>query len=166
MEINNIAELFASNLSGIYDAERTLYKILPGMANAAGNEALAEVLRQHGGETEWQMKRLDRISEILGITFTPGPNEAMQGLVAETREFIDSIDDRKVRDVALLASARKIKHYEMAAYSSLSLLAQELGHTQIGEILNQSFGEEEKTDEALCVLAREGIYGEALREAA
>ncbi|GEM_PF-1674212 len=166
MEINNLQDLFGSTLSAIYDAERILCRILPGLADYAGNEALAEILRQHRNETEWQMKRLNRITDILGLPRSVKRNEAIRGIIAEFRESIGGIRDKKVLDVALVTSVRKIKHYEIATYSSLSSLAMELGHTQIGEMLNQSLIEEEKTDETLLVLAREGIYEEARKRAA
>jgi len=166
MEIKTIQDLFADTLSGLRDAERTLCRVLAGMANSTGNEALAEALLRHSMDAGRHMKRLEKILEILDIACKGKQNRVMREIIAEIREFTETMQDRKMLDVALVTCARKIKHHEMATYSSLSALAQELGHVQIGELLNQSLGDKIKADEALRILACKGIYEEAHKKAA
>lgn len=44
---------------------------------------------------------------------------AMEGLVEEGKEVIDSIDEGPLRDAALIGGAEKVEHYEIAAYGTL-----------------------------------------------
>ena len=48
----------------------------------------------------------------------------MKGLIEEGQEVISGDLDKSVRDIALVAAARRVEHYEMAAYDSLMTAVQ------------------------------------------
>lgn len=56
-------------------------------------------------------------------------------------------------DAALIASAQKVEHYEIAAYGCVCTYAEMLGYDQVHELLGQNLDEEETTDQRLTVLA-------------
>jgi ferritin-like metal-binding protein YciE len=60
-------------------------------------------------------------------------------------------------DAALIASAQRVEHYEMAAYGTLVAWAEALGHTDAAELLQTTLDEEKATDEKLTSLAEGGI---------
>lgn len=61
-----------------------------------------------------------------------------------------------LRDVALVAGAQKVEHYEIAAYGTLCALAKELGQDKAASLLEEARQEEKQTDQKLTVLAELG----------
>jgi ferritin-like metal-binding protein YciE len=66
-----------------------------------------------------------------------------------------------VLDAALIASAQKVEHYEIAAYGCLRTYAELLGYTESAQLLQQNLEEEEATDKKLNQLAEGGINEQA-----
>ena len=77
----------------------------------------------------------------------------MEGLVEEGKEAIDEYDPGFARDAALIISAQKIEHYEIATYGSLKAHAEMMGEQQIASLLDQTLQEESETDEKLTELS-------------
>ncbi|MFP3646178.1 ferritin-like domain-containing protein [Paraburkholderia sp. SIMBA_054] len=65
-------------------------------------------------------------------------------------------------DTALIASAQRVEHYEIAAYGSLIALGKQLGETTAVQLLGETLKEEKSTDEKLSLLAEEKVAAEAL----
>jgi len=70
----------------------------------------------------------------------------------------------EVRDVALIAAAQRVEHYEIAAYGCAKTYARLLGYTEVEELLEASQEEEGSADKKLTELA-EAINAEALEPA-
>ena len=164
MTIKSIEELFVHELSDIYSAEKQLTKALPRLARAADNPALADGFTTHLAETEGQIERIDRIVEILDIRLKRIKCAAMEGLVEEGKEIIDSIEAGALRDAALIGGAQKVEHYEIAAYGTLAALAKQLGYKQALPLILETLEEEKATDEKLTLLAEQGGNQRAARE--
>jgi ferritin-like metal-binding protein YciE len=60
-------------------------------------------------------------------------------------------------DAALIASAQKVEHYEIAAYGCLRTYAELLGLSEAPQLLQQTLEEEEATDKILTELGESGI---------
>jgi ferritin-like metal-binding protein YciE len=69
----------------------------------------------------------------------------------------DTPKGSSVRDAALIISAQKVEHYEIASYGSLAQLAKTMGMTEIAALLEETLEEEKKTDQLLTELAVSGI---------
>ncbi len=166
MAVKTIEELFIHELSDIYSAEKQLTKALPRLARAAENPDLAEGFRTHLEETQGQIERIDRIVELLDIRLKRIKCAAMEGLVEEGKEIIDSIEAGALRDAALIGGAQKVEHYEIAAYGTLCALAKQLGYAEALALLKETLAEEKSTDEKLTLLAEGGGNQRAAQEAA
>jgi ferritin-like metal-binding protein YciE len=81
----------------------------------------------------------------------------MQGLVEEGKEVMEKEGEGPVIDAALIASAQRVEHYEIAAYGCLRTYAQLLGLEQAVQLLQQTLEEEEATDKILTQLGESGI---------
>ena len=44
---------------------------------------------------------------------------AMEGLIEEANEVVESTEKNEVRDAALIAAAQKVEHYEIASYGTV-----------------------------------------------
>jgi ferritin-like metal-binding protein YciE len=69
--------------------------------------------------------------------------------------------DGTVLDAALIASAQKVEHYEIATYGTLCTYAELLGLTKVKKLLGQNLQEEKAADEKLSKLAEAVINLEA-----
>jgi ferritin-like metal-binding protein YciE len=157
MSLDSLEQLFLEELKDIYNAEKQLTRALPRMAKAAESPELQQAFIKHLKETEGQIQRLERIFKELGQTVRGKKCKGMEGLVEEGKEKMQEEGEAPVMDAALIASAQKVEHYEIAAYGCLRTYAQLLGYDEAERLLQQTLEEEEATDKTLTQLGESGI---------
>ncbi|HYF40425.1 MAG TPA: ferritin-like domain-containing protein [Gemmatimonadales bacterium] len=157
MSLDSLEKLFLEELKDIYNAEKQLLRALPRMAKAAESPELQQAFNKHTKETEGQVQRLERVFQELGQSARGKTCKGMQGLIEEGKEVMEKEGEGPVIDAALIASAQKVEHYEIAAYGCLRTYAQLLGLEQAVQLLQQTLEEEEATDKILNELAESGI---------
>lgn len=157
MSLDSLEKLFLEELKDIYNAEKQILRALPKMAKAAGSPDLQQAFTKHLKETEGQVQRLERVFQELGQSARGKTCKGMQGLLEEGKEVLEKEGETAVIDAALIASAQRVEHYEIAVYGCLRTYAQLLGHSQAGQLLQQTLQEEEATDKKLTELAEAGI---------
>ena len=86
----------------------------------------------------------------------------MKGLIAEGEKVINEDGDGRVKDVALIAAAQRVEHYEIAAYGTARTLADQLGLGDAKRMLDDTLDEEAQTDKLLTKLATGGLLGAGL----
>jgi ferritin-like metal-binding protein YciE len=150
---DNLRKIFEDSLKDIYWAEKHLTKALPKMSKAAYDEDLKAAFDEHLQQTEGQVERLDQVFEQLGKKAQGKKCPAMEGLVEEGQEAVQEYDAGYGRDAALIVSAQKIEHYEIAAYGSLKAQATVMGEDEIAALLDETLQEESETDEKLTGIA-------------
>ncbi|MCL4401320.1 MAG: ferritin-like domain-containing protein [Acidobacteria bacterium] len=163
MAIENMEDLFVTQIKDLYDAEKQLIKALPKMAKASSSERLREAFQEHLEQTRGHVERLERIFAQLGQRPSGETCEAMEGLVEEGEEIVDEIDQSPLRDAGLIAAGNRVEHYEMAGYGSARTFAEMLGHSQAATLLEQTLQEERRADEKLTKIGEEMVNREALR---
>lgn len=156
MPLKTMEDLFIHELSDTYSAEKQMSKALPKLAKAADNEQLAAAFEAHLEETQVQIQRIEEVAETLGIKLKRIKCEGMEGLVDEGKEAMEKVEEGPVRDAALIGSAQKVEHYEIAAYGTLCAMAKQLGYKDALRLLKTSLDEEKATDEKLTMLAEGG----------
>jgi ferritin-like metal-binding protein YciE len=166
MAIKTMHDMFIDELRDIFHAENQLIKALPKMAKAATNPQLKQGFETHLEETRRQVERLEQVFDELDTRKRGQRCEAMEGLIEEGKELIETIQTPEVLDVALIIAAQKVEHYEIAAYGSLHALAQTMGLTKVADLLEQTLNEEKATDQKLNELALRDINRIALQKAA
>jgi len=127
------------------------------MAKAAESPELQQAFTKHQKETEGQVRRLERVFQELGQSARGKTCKGMQGLVEEGKEVMEKDGEGPVIDAALIASAQRVEHYEIAAYGCLRTYAHLLGLSQAEQLLQQTLEEEEATDKILTKLGESGI---------
>lgn len=164
MTVDTVEKLLVDELKDLYSAEKQITRALPKMAKKTENEDLRTAFETHLKETEGQIKRLDRIFEILGKPSSGKTCKGMHGLLEEGSETMEETEG-EVRDAAMICAAQKVEHYEMAGYGSARTWAQQLGQKEIADLLQQTLDEEGETDHKLTQLAAK-INKQAQRHAA
>lgn len=158
-------EFLIDGLKDIYWAENHLLKAIPKMQKEATTVQLERTLGEHLEVTKEQIQRLDQIFDMLGVKAVGKKCEGIRGLISEGEDAMDETEDGSVtRDVAIIVSAQKIEHYEIAAYGGLAQLARTMGHDDIAELLDTTLQEEKEADRMLTEIAENDINYEASTE--
>jgi ferritin-like metal-binding protein YciE len=157
MSLDSLEKLFLEELKDVYNAEKQILRALPRMAKAAESPELEKAFTQHLKETEGQVQRLERIFKELGQAARGKKCKGMEGLLEEGKEVLEEEGDPAVIDAALIASAQRVEHYEIAAYGCLRAYASLLGYSDAERLLSQTLKEEEAADKKLSQLGESGI---------
>jgi len=73
--------------------------------------------------------------------------EAMEGIIKEAGELIESCEAGAMRDAGIISAGQKVEHYEMASYGTLRQFAETLDLTEAVSLLEATLNEEKATDE-------------------
>jgi ferritin-like metal-binding protein YciE len=150
---SDLHELFLDQLADVYDAEQQLTKALPKMAASAQSEELKEAIESHLEETREQVSRLEQVAQGLGESIRRKTCAAMKGLIEEADDIVKEQKNSSALDAAIIAAAQKVEHYEIASYGTLIAWADEMGHTDAVELLEETLDEESSADEKLTSVA-------------
>jgi len=156
-----LKELFIDSLKDIYWAEKALVKALPKMAKNATTPNLIEGINNHTAETEEQIARLEQVFTLIGKKAVAKKCEAMDGLLKEGTDIMESTEQGPVRDAGIIAASQKIEHYEIATYGTLCAFAKTLGLDEVADILHTTLEEEKRADITLTEAAYNTINFDA-----
>ena len=155
MPKGSLRELYIDELRDLYSAETQLTKALPKMAKKSANIELRQAFEEHLRQKYEQVSQLEQILDMLDEKATGKKCLGVEGLVKEGAETIQEDYEDAVMDAAIIATARRVEHYEIAAYGTTRELARLLGEDEHLSLLEQTLHEEKQTDERLTQLAGE-----------
>ncbi|EOM1417467.1 ferritin-like domain-containing protein, partial [Escherichia coli] len=141
---------------------KQLTKALSKLSRSAYSDKLTAAFQSHLDETHGQIERIDQVVDSEdGLKLKRIKCAAMEGLIEEANEVIESTDKNEVRDAALIAAAQKVEHYEIASYGTLVTLAEQLGYKKAAKLLKETLEEEKATDVKLTDLAFNNVNKKA-----
>ena len=152
-----IEQLLVEQLRDLINAEGQLVKALPKMVKAARSQSLRFAFEHHLEETKEHAERLKEVFGLVGAATKGKPCRGMEGLIAEAEEVVEEgqeLDDAAA-DLALIAAAQKVEHYEISAYGTARTMAGQIGLPAVADLLNKTLAEEEIADNLMTQLARE-----------
>src|SRR6187200_3776105 len=153
-----LEKFFLDQLKDIYYAEQQLLKALNEMKSASTTEELEDAFDNHHKQTERQVKRLEKVFQLIGEKPEGKKCEAMEGLTKEAKSIISETKEGSMtRDAALIIAAQKIEHYEIATYGGLVQLAITMNLHQVADLLDKTLQEEEGADHMLTHIAETRI---------
>ena len=152
--IDSLQSLLVDELKDIYDAEQRLTKAIPKLAEASSNRELVVALNNHLAETQQHVARLEQAFSDLGEEADTRRCAGMKGLIKEGGDHAgDHYDDPGLRDAAIIGSAQRVEHYEIAAYGTAMAHAKLLGRDDVVRLLDQTLQEEKAADQTLTDIA-------------
>ncbi|MEO6868399.1 MAG: ferritin-like domain-containing protein [Ginsengibacter sp.] len=157
-----LKDLFEDELKDIYWAEKALTKAIPKMIKNATSQELIDALTDHLEVTEGQVARCEQVFELLGKPARAKKCEAMDGLIKEAKEIMESTEEGMVRDAGIISAGQKVEHYEIASYGTLRTFASTLGLEEIAGLLEQTLNEEKEADQTLTEVAESSVNLEAV----
>ena len=158
-----LQKLYVEQLKDLYSAEHQMLDALPKLIQKATHSDLKRSFQEHYQQTEQQVQRLEELSEMIGESLAGHECKGMKGLVTEGEETMEEYKDSDVLDAALIASAQRVEHYEMAGYGCARTYANMLGFADQATILQRTLDEEGETDKKLTELAETVINIDALK---
>lgn len=162
-----LQQVLTDQLRDLLHAENQLVKALPKMAKAAKDDQLKVAFTDHLEQTKGHVERLKKAFELLDETAKAKPCKGMAGLVEEGEEAISEgkSEEAVPADLALIAAAQRVEHYEIAAYGTSAEIANRMNRKDIAELLSKTLEEEKQADQLLTKLSRP-MLDAAVREAA
>jgi len=101
------------------------------------------------------------VFEYIGTKAQAKKCEAMEGLIKEAEEIMESTEKGVVRDAGIISAGQKVEHYEIATYDTLRAFAKILGEDDAVSLLEEILNEEKEADEKLTEVAESSINIEA-----
>lgn len=162
---DTLRDLFITGLVNAHAVEKQALSIMtPQVSRIENYPEVADRLRAHIEETNGQIARLDEILATFGTSGSGLKDTAlsMSGGMAAIAHSVagDEIVKNSFANYAF-------EHFEIAAYKSLLVMAEDGGFTQVAPLLQQSLGEEQAMaqwiDESLPLVTRRyaTLYAEA-----
>ena len=148
-KISSLHEVFVDQLKDLYSAETLIAKALPKLAKAAASPDLKNGFTLHLKQTKEHAARIKTICASLKEKPTGKTCQATVGLIKEGQEAIEEEALPEMKDLMLIAAARRVEHYEISGYTSICELAKALGLTAAAKALATTLSEESATDAKL-----------------
>ena len=158
----NLNQLLTHEIQDLANAEDQILATLPNLVKQAGNSELQKALRSHLDETKTHKQRLEKVAKSLDIELDGVKCKGIAGILAEGKELIDQSGD-DVRDAAIIASAQRVEHYEMAGYGTAAHFAKMLGQDDAATQLTTTLNEEKQADATLTKIASEQVNRRAVK---
>lgn len=155
--LDSLDKVLQEQIRDLYSAESQLLEALPRLAKAATTDSLRAAITGHLDETKEQLERLKQVAEILEIKPGGKKCKAMEGLIAEGKEAMEEEGDGSLVDLAIIAAAQRVEHYEIAAYGTARAMAQVLGKPKVVTLLQKTLDEEGAADKKLTGIAEDEI---------
>jgi ferritin-like metal-binding protein YciE len=163
MAIGGFRDLYLAELQEARSVEAILVEGLPKMQKAASDARLKQAFGDHLEATREHLQTVDAILKRLGAT-EEHRDQGFERMAQEAEKMAGMVDGGPLRDAALIASAQRIEHYEIAVYGTLATYARQLGLTEDSELLAEILEEEKDADELLSDIA-EGVVNPSAVEA-
>jgi ferritin-like metal-binding protein YciE len=152
--VNSLRELLIEELRDIYDAEKRLTKALPKISKASSHDELKSAIDAHLEETREHVTRLEQAFDALDTPARAKTCAAMKGLIEEGDEHAgEDYADEGLKDAAIIGSAQRVEHYEIAAYGTAIAHAKLLELDDVVALLESTLEEEKAADSKLTEIA-------------
>ena len=157
MDIGDLRTLYLTELQEARSFEEQIADALGSLAGRTSDTALKTALEDDVPATRRHAQRVASLIESHAAEPHAHEDGSMRAILEEARTWATAIEDPSVRDAAVLASAQRIQHYEIAVYGSLAAWAKLLGFDDDRETLLGILDEEKTADAGLTQLAERSV---------
>jgi ferritin-like metal-binding protein YciE len=162
--VASLREHLVEELNDLLSAEQQLIEALPQMQEKASDRQLKAAFRSHLAQTRGHEKRVAQALKQLGEEADGKTCEAMEGLLEEGQDLMESADPGALLDAMLITAAQKVEHYEIATYGTVRTYARVIGERGVAKLLEQTLKEEKATDKKLTSIAEGTVNRKASKE--
>lgn len=148
-KLPDLRALYVKQLRQILSAEGIVLRGLPTMIEHATDTQLKQGFESHQKEVEFHIERLQTILNRIVGDAEEAASKSMRALIDEGDELARDATHDSVRDAALIATALRVQHDEIASYGSVLHFARVLGRESDAELLHSSLHEEQHATKLL-----------------
>lgn len=159
MPSGSLKDLYLDELGELWDTETQKILTLSKLAEAARVPELRAALERQCIEARLHLERVDLIFTHWGELRRPRHCAGLAGIVQEADDRLNDKATQSTRDAAIVGAARRIAHYEMAAYGGARLYARWLNRLDDARLLEETLEEEARADRRLTEIAEAHIGG-------
>ncbi len=152
-KVPDIQSLYVKQLRILLSAEEVIAMKSLVLREAAFDVDLKQVLDKHWQDSERQAGRIREMLNRVTDDRQPIKCQTVYALFDEAEDLIEASAHEFVRDIAIIAVTRRIKHYELAFYESLRSFAQALRRDDDARLFEESYQEETDTIQQLSQVA-------------
>lgn len=147
--IEDLRELYISNLKKALDMEQKITEALPDMIENSSDAELRTAFSNHLEETRGHVTKVRALLQRNTDDDDTETCKVIDGLTTEASDTIKDVTSPPVRDIALIGGAQQVEHHEIAVYGTLRRWAEILGLNEDVAILKSIEAEEGKADKLL-----------------
>jgi ferritin-like metal-binding protein YciE len=159
MPNGSLKDLYLDDLGELRDTENQKILALPRLAEAARVPELRAILERLCLEARLHLERVDLIFTHWGERRRTRWSAGLAGIVQEADDRLNDPATQSARDAAIVGVARRIAHYEMAAYGGARLYACWLNRLDDARLLEETLEDETRADRRLAEIAEAHISG-------
>ncbi|MET7395905.1 DUF892 family protein [Dactylosporangium sp. NPDC005572] len=135
MALDNPADLFLYELSGMYDAERKSNQMVGEILGHAEHSPLAQILRAQQQQGQQKIQNIETCFAMLEMEPMDVPCMAIDGMRAEFQAFSNQRPSTEAMEIYTVDAETKLAHFGMAGYRGLIDKALLMGEMQCAQIL-------------------------------
>lgn len=152
-KVPDLQSLYVKQLRILLSAEEVIAMKSLYLREAAFDLDLKQILDKHWQDSERQAGRVREMLNRITDDRQPIKCQTVYALFDEAEDLIEASVHAFVRNFALVAIARRIKHYELAFYETVRNFALALNRGDDVRLLEESYREETDTLQRLAKLA-------------
>lgn len=153
MSACSLEHLLRHELEHLYSAELQLLERLPRLLASLTDSRLRVTLEWHRWETEAQLLRLEKVSQLLAQALECRPCKAVRTLYREADRLVQQSGPSERLDVALAIIFQRVAQREIAGYGAARTYAHLLGMPEVAQLLGESLDEESASFRVLRALS-------------
>ncbi len=161
-----LRDLLNEQMRDLYDAEVHYGNMLTSLIRTATSVELADSLRQIAIQTQENAIKLTDICRILGVPPEGVTCKAMDGLLREAKETTQDWGDTATIDAALISSAQRIVHYEIAGFGTSREFASCIGEKEVATLLSEMLDQAFENDKELTGIATGNWFSSGINQEA
>lgn len=152
-KLPDLQSLYVKQLRILLSAEEVIAMKSLYLREAAFDLDLKQILDKHWQDSERQAGRVREMLNRITDDRQPIKCQTVYSLFDEAEDLIQASVHEFVRNFALIAIARRIKHYELAFYETVRNFASALNRGDDFRLLEESYREETDTMQQLSKVA-------------
>lgn len=161
MALGSLKDLYLDEIADLIHMERQALPELQRLAGATHAPELREALARHADVSRLHVERLELIQARLGASASEGRSPVVIGLLEQVERRLADAGTTDVRDAAIIGAARRLEHYQMAAYGCARAYARRLDRDDDADLLETSLAEEGIADHRLTEIAEAEVHDAA-----
>ena len=112
MDLTSLHTVYVHHLKDLYSAEKQIIEAAPAMIDAASSQEVKDAFADHLEESKSHLERVHALLQALEVNPGNTKCEAMEGIIKEGSNVVNSTGDADVKDVALIAAYCDGWHWE------------------------------------------------------